>query len=167
MRKREKQLNTYEKGLGGDGARLRCERAAEKNPLSNEPEPKERAPRGFPAKRPLANVRRGRDLVHPVLYTDDSRISHRTRLQWTPLFFTLHRDAGMWRGRRGGPPPTPSFSSRSKPPTQRRRFVNQTVACQIRGKKKNLTNHRQIRLFTFLFSSFFSSGTEEYRRSRR
>lgn len=125
----------------GDGARLRCERAAEKNPLSNEPEPKERAPRGFPAKRPLANVRRGRDPVHPVSYTDDSRISHRTRLQWTPLFFTLHRDAGVERrGREGTTNPLVLFSVKTP-------YLAEKICESDRQiREKNLTNHRIVSL---------------------
>lgn len=146
--KREKQLKIRTWGGLGYGARLPCESAAEKNPLSNEPEPKERAPRGFSAKRPLANVRRGRNLVHPVLCTDDSRISHRTRLQWTLLFFTLHRDgAGGEREAHHQPPSVPFFGQ--KPPTQRRRFVNQTVACEIREKKKNKFDESSNRVLTF------------------
>lgn len=47
----------------------------------------------FRAKRPLANVRRrGPACTRFRQDDDDSRISHRTSLQWTPLFFTHDRE---------------------------------------------------------------------------
>lgn len=48
----------------------------------------------FRGKRPLANVRlRGPARTGRFQQDDDSRISHRTSLQWTPLFFTHDRDS--------------------------------------------------------------------------
>jgi len=48
----------------------------------------------FRGKRPLANVRLRDPACTRFQQDDDSRISHRTSLQWTPLFFTHDRDGG-------------------------------------------------------------------------
>lgn len=76
--------------------------------------------------------------MHPVFYTDDSRISHRTRLQWTPLFFTLHRDAGVER--RGGghhqPPPPLVLLSSVKTPYLAEKICESDRRLPDKGEKK-------------------------------